>query len=121
MLLEVKNLWVSYEGAEVLKGISCAVEEGMIVTFLGSNGAGKSTTLRAICGLKTPDSGEIWFNGKGYTCRQRPREGGSIGTDCTGLLGLCSPSDSFVVRQAGCHICSGFNTDDVGLCRQGSP
>jgi branched-chain amino acid transport system ATP-binding protein len=64
MLLEIKTLWVRYEGAEVLKGISCAVEEGTIVTFLGSNGAGKSTTLRAICGLKAPDSGEIWFNGK---------------------------------------------------------
>jgi len=64
MLLEIKTLWVRYEGAEVLKGISCEVEEGSIVTFLGSNGAGKSTTLRAICGLKTPDSGEIWFNGK---------------------------------------------------------
>jgi len=64
MLLEIKNLWVRYAGAEVLKGISCAVEEGTIVTFLGSNGAGKSTTLRAICGLKPPDSGEIWFNGK---------------------------------------------------------
>ena len=64
MLLEVKGLWVRYEGAEVLKGISCALEEGTIVTFLGSNGAGKSTTLRAMCGLKAPDSGEIRFNGK---------------------------------------------------------
>jgi branched-chain amino acid transport system ATP-binding protein len=64
MLLEIKDLWVRYEGAEVLKGISCTVEEGTIVTFLGSNGAGKSTTLRAICGLKAPDSGEIWFNGE---------------------------------------------------------
>jgi branched-chain amino acid transport system ATP-binding protein len=64
MLLEIKTLWVRYEGAEVLKGISCEVEEGSIVTFLGSNGAGKSTTLRAICGLKPPDSGEIWFNSK---------------------------------------------------------
>jgi branched-chain amino acid transport system ATP-binding protein len=64
MLLEIINLWVRYEGAEVLKGISCAIEEGTIVTFLGSNGAGKSTTLRAICGLKAPDSGEIWFNGE---------------------------------------------------------
>ncbi len=63
MLLEIKNLRVRYGGAEVLKGISCEVEEGTIVTFLGSNGAGKTTTLRAICGLTTPDSGEIWFNG----------------------------------------------------------
>jgi branched-chain amino acid transport system ATP-binding protein len=64
MLLEIKNLRVHYEQAEILKGISCEVEEGGIVTFLGSNGAGKTTTLRAICGLKPPTSGEIWFNGK---------------------------------------------------------
>lgn len=64
MLLEIKNLRVHYEGAEVLKGISCSIEEGTIVTFLGSNGAGKSTTVRAICGLKAVDSGEIWFNGE---------------------------------------------------------
>jgi branched-chain amino acid transport system ATP-binding protein len=64
MLLEIKNLRVRYAGAEVLKGISCEVEEGSIVTFLGSNGAGKTTTLRAITGLKAPDSGEIWFDGK---------------------------------------------------------
>jgi branched-chain amino acid transport system ATP-binding protein len=64
MLLEIKDLWVRYKGADVLKGVSCGVEEGTIVTFLGSNGAGKSTVLRAICGLKAPESGEIWFNGE---------------------------------------------------------
>jgi branched-chain amino acid transport system ATP-binding protein len=64
MLLEVKNLKVRYEGAEVLKGVSCSIEEGTIVTFLGANGAGKSTTVRAICGLKSIDSGEIWFDGE---------------------------------------------------------
>jgi branched-chain amino acid transport system ATP-binding protein len=64
MLLEIKDLKVHYEGAEVLKGISCSIEEGTIVTFLGSNGAGKSTTIRAICGLKAIDSGEIWFDGE---------------------------------------------------------
>jgi branched-chain amino acid transport system ATP-binding protein len=64
MLLEIKNLWVRYEGAEVLKDISCSIEEGTIVTFLGANGAGKSTTVRAICGLKAIDSGEIWFDGQ---------------------------------------------------------
>jgi len=64
MLLEIKNLWVHYAGAEVLKGISCEVEEGTIVTLLGSNGAGKTTTLRTICGLKAPTAGEIWFDDK---------------------------------------------------------
>lgn len=64
MLLEVKDLRVRYRGAEVLKGISCAVEEGSVVAFLGANGAGKSTTMRAISGLTAPVSGEIWFDGK---------------------------------------------------------
>jgi branched-chain amino acid transport system ATP-binding protein len=64
MLLEVKDLWVRYGGAEVLKGVSCEVEEGSVVTLLGANGAGKSTILRAITGLVAPAAGEIWFDGK---------------------------------------------------------
>jgi branched-chain amino acid transport system ATP-binding protein len=64
MLLEIKDLRVRYGGAEVLKGFSCEVEEGSIVTLLGANGAGKSTTLRAITGLVTPAAGEIWFDGR---------------------------------------------------------
>jgi branched-chain amino acid transport system ATP-binding protein len=61
MLLEVKELWCHYGGAEVLKGVSLEVEEGSIVTIIGSNGAGKTTILRSISGLKNPTSGEIWF------------------------------------------------------------
>jgi branched-chain amino acid transport system ATP-binding protein len=64
MLLEIKDLWVRYGGAEVLKGVSCEVEEGSVVTLLGANGAGKSTILRAITGLVAPAAGEIWFDGK---------------------------------------------------------
>lgn len=64
MLLKINNLWVHYGGAEVLKGISCEVEEGTVVAFIGSNGAGKTTTLRTISGLKAPTAGEIWFDGK---------------------------------------------------------
>lgn len=64
MLFEAKNLRIHYEGAEILKGISLEVGEGEIVTLIGSNGAGKTTTLRAISGLKSPTSGEIWFEGK---------------------------------------------------------
>jgi branched-chain amino acid transport system ATP-binding protein len=62
MAFEVKGLKVSYKGAEVLKGISLEVEKGEIVTLIGSNGAGKTTALRVISGLKTPDVGEIKFN-----------------------------------------------------------
>lgn len=64
MLFEIINLRVSYKGAQVVQGISLYVEKGEIVTLIGSNGAGKSTTLRTVSGLKSPLSGEIWFNGE---------------------------------------------------------
>jgi branched-chain amino acid transport system ATP-binding protein len=64
MLLEIKDLRVHYGTAEALKGISLKVDEGTIVALVGANGAGKTTTLRTISGLKTPTSGEIWFQGK---------------------------------------------------------
>jgi branched-chain amino acid transport system ATP-binding protein len=64
MLLEITDLRVRYGGAEILKGISLNVEEGEIVTIIGSNGAGKTTTLKTISGLKRPMTGEILFQGK---------------------------------------------------------
>jgi branched-chain amino acid transport system ATP-binding protein len=64
MLLEIKDLRVRYGGAEVLKGISLEVGGGEIVTLIGSNGAGKTTILRTISGLKIPTAGEIWFENK---------------------------------------------------------
>ena len=62
MILELKNLIVHYEKVRALKGISLAMEEKSIVTLIGANGAGKSTTLKTISGLKQPTSGEIWFS-----------------------------------------------------------
>ena len=53
-ILEIKNLVVSYGGIEAVKGIDLTVEEGKIVTLVGSNGAGKSTTLKSIAGLVKP-------------------------------------------------------------------
>ncbi len=64
MLLEIKNIVVHYGRLEALKDISLEVEKGNIVTIIGSNGAGKSTTLRTISGLNHPTSGEIWFQGQ---------------------------------------------------------
>jgi len=61
-ILEIKNLVVSYGGIEAVKGIDLKVEEGKIVTLIGSNGAGKSTTLKAVAGLVRPKSGEILLN-----------------------------------------------------------
>ncbi len=63
-LLELHELHVHYGAIHALKGVSIAVEEGGIVTLVGANGAGKSTTLRAVSGLIQPSRGEIRFGGK---------------------------------------------------------
>jgi branched-chain amino acid transport system ATP-binding protein len=63
-LLEIRNLVVRYGEIEALRGAAIAVEEGQVVTLLGANGAGKSTTLRAISGLARPASGDVLFDGK---------------------------------------------------------
>ena len=62
-ILEVENLRVSYGAIEALKGVSLHLGSDEIVTLIGANGAGKSTTLRAIMGLVAPKSGEIRFRG----------------------------------------------------------
>jgi len=64
MLLEVKNLQVNYGNVRALHGIDLEIAEGEIVTILGANGAGKSTTLNAICGLVRVSGGEVLFQGE---------------------------------------------------------
>ena len=64
MLLKIKDLNVSYGAIHAVRGISFEVEEGSIVTLIGANGAGKSTTLKAIAGLLSPQSGTIEYNGE---------------------------------------------------------
>lgn len=66
-MLKIDNLKVNYGGIEAVKGISFEVEEGSIVTLIGANGAGKSTTLRTITGLVPPRSGTITFMGNNIT------------------------------------------------------
>lgn len=67
VLLSVKDLKVNYGGIEAVKGISFDVEEGQIVTLIGANGAGKSSTLRAIAGLVKPQGGSITYQGEEIT------------------------------------------------------
>ncbi|HOE57718.1 MAG TPA: ATP-binding cassette domain-containing protein, partial [Bacillota bacterium] len=62
-MLKIDNLVVAYGGIEALKGISLEVEEGKIVTLIGANGAGKSTTLRSVMGLVKPKQGTINYLG----------------------------------------------------------
>src|SRR4030043_2439193 len=71
MLLSVKDIRALYGKLEAVKGVSLEVDEGEIVTLLGANGAGKTTVLKNISGLKPPTSGEIWFAGKRID-RSRP-------------------------------------------------
>jgi branched-chain amino acid transport system ATP-binding protein len=64
MLLDIKDVIVSYGKAQALKGISLGVDEGEVVALIGANGAGKTTLLRSISALKRIDSGEILFDGQ---------------------------------------------------------
>jgi branched-chain amino acid transport system ATP-binding protein len=73
VLLRVENMHTFYGTIEALKGISIDVREGEIVTLIGANGAGKSTTLRSINGLNQPREGSITFRGQDIT-RRPPHE-----------------------------------------------
>lgn len=61
-MLKIKDLHVNYGGIKALKGININVPEGKIITLIGANGAGKSTTLRSVTGLIKPASGTIHYN-----------------------------------------------------------
>ena len=63
MLFQIKSLTVHYNKVTALRAVSMEVDEGDIVTLIGANGAGKSTTLRAVSGLVRASRGEIWFDG----------------------------------------------------------
>jgi branched-chain amino acid transport system ATP-binding protein len=72
-MLEIDEIHTFYGNIEALKGVSLTVEEGECVTLIGSNGAGKSTTLRSISGLTPPRTGDIRFQGENIT-RTPPAE-----------------------------------------------
>ena len=66
-MLSIKDLYVNYGGIKALQGINIEVPEGKIITLIGGNGAGKSTTLRTSIGLVKPASGTILYDGKNIT------------------------------------------------------
>src|SRR5947209_7085280 len=66
-LLEVDDIHTHYGAIEALRGVSLTVDEGEVVTIIGSNGAGKSTTLRSISGLTPATSGKVVFEGQDIT------------------------------------------------------
>ena len=72
-MLEIRDLVCAYGGIIALKGISLQVKAGQLVALIGANGAGKSTTLRAISGLVAPSSGSLFFEGNNITGARPPR------------------------------------------------
>lgn len=66
-MLQIDNLQVSYGGIKALRGINLVVEQNEVVTLIGANGAGKSSTLRAISGLVPPKGGKITYEGEDIT------------------------------------------------------
>ena len=74
MLLEITNLHVSYGAIQALRGVSVSINEGEIVTLIGSNGAGKTTLLRTISGLLSPTEGSILWKGDAEIRDRKPYE-----------------------------------------------
>lgn len=96
-LLEIRDLHVAYDGIKAVRGIDLSLEEGEIVSLIGANGAGKSTTLKAICGITPIQSGKIIFNGEDL--RSIPphmlvRRGISLVPEGRGLFGRSSVEEN---------------------------
>src|SRR4249920_715279 len=90
MLLEVRGLEVGYGGIRAVKGIDLEVREGELVCLIGANGAGKSTTLRAICGLLAARAGSVRYAGAdiaGAPVHELPRRGLVMVPEGRGIFG----------------------------------
>ena len=68
--MELKDITKSFGQTQVLRGISLSIQKGEFITFLGSSGCGKTTTLRIIAGLESPDSGSVLLGGEDVTAVQ---------------------------------------------------
>jgi len=104
MLLEVRDICVRYGRMQALSGVSLSVPKGEMITLLGANGAGKSTTLRTISGLLRADSGSITFEGASIT-QQRPhtisRRGIAHVPEGRGLLPAISVAENLKLGSLG--------------------
>ena len=89
-LLELDDVHTYYGAIHALRGVTLTIDEGEIVTLIGSNGAGKSTTLRTISGLLRPRQGEITLRGKRIDER-RPHEIVGLGVCQAPRAGASSP------------------------------
>jgi len=99
-MLEIRDLNVHYGGIHALKGVSLRVEDGEIVTLIGANGAGKSTTLRTVSGLKKPTSGHVLVDGtdieEGIDDEDAPRK-----RQTDDEIEIVEELDEYLARRAG--------------------
>lgn len=100
VLLEVKDLHVSYGHIRALKGVSLHVKKGEIVVLIGANGAGKSTLLETILGINTPESGDIVFEGRsiaGIPADRNVRDGIFLVPEGRGVFSSMSVLDNLLL------------------------
>ena len=100
MLLEVRGLEVSYGGIRAVKGIDLEVHEGELVCLIGANGAGKSTTLRAICGLVAPRAGSVHYAGadaRAQPPHELPRRGLVMVPEGRGIFGQLTVEENLAM------------------------
>lgn len=96
-LLEVRGLKVSYGGINAVKGIDLEIRAGELVALIGANGAGKSTTLRALAGLEHPASGTIYY--QGHSTSRQPthalvRKGLALAPEGRGIFGRLTVAEN---------------------------
>ena len=115
-MLEVRGLKVSYGGINAVKGIDLHVAEGELVTLIGANGAGKSTTLKALAGLLRPAAGRIHYNGIDITARpafELVRQGLALVPEGRGVFGRLTVEENLAMgaysRRDRARIASDFD------------
>lgn len=101
-LLEVENLHSHYGKSHILQGISLSVDEGEVVTLLGRNGAGKSTTLRSIAGAMTPTQGSVRLGGKevaGDAAFKISKQGVALVPENRGIFSLLTVEENLRIAE----------------------
>ncbi len=115
-MLEVKDLKVSYGGINAVKGIDLEVRKGELVTLIGANGAGKTSTLKALAGLLKPAGGRIHYNGDDITARpahELVRRGLALVPEGRGVFGRLTVEENLAMgaysRRDGARVAADFD------------
>ena len=113
-MLEVKGLRVAYGGIQAVEGIDLTVAQGELVTLIGANGAGKSTTLKALAGLLRPASGSIHYNGMDITARpafELVRQGLALVPEGRGVFGRLTVEENLAMGAYSRRDAAGIAAD----------